>query len=414
MKFIFSFVTIFSAISALALPVTADIAALSSFGNDATECETNGWRVVSISAYADGSLKFNSKGDRIATPEFDRSIVKVEAQLKSSANAVRFLRFTPDGREDLARSATPCASAEKTELQTFVWEPSDLVRRLTISLHGEKSAIWGIGSLVLHLADAPVPKNVIASNVHATRFTAAWAHDPSIVSNHVEVATTTPIPGSGHVEKEYLFADLSNGGGTGDKSSEIFKAYPDLGGERLCLPTNSTGQIQISTREAKGVLTLPPLPADGASRAIRLTARHYSHAAEQKTMSVGYVDEDGATNDFHTVYLTDEFDNHLVPLPVSCAGRSIVFNNHGNKTCHRVIIDDISIVKDYAPESVYTNIIASMHVVGKNSARFGDLRPITDYLVRVTAFDRDGFASEPAFMSVTTASGDPGFTISVR
>ncbi len=413
MKLLSTVMTILFALASCAERIEVDIAPLAAFGN-ATTGETNDWLVCTIGAYADGALQFNAHDDRLVSPVFPRSIVKVEAGLKSSANASRVLRFVPDAGEDLARNAEPCASSSQIEQQTFSWSAEDGVRQLTISLSGGGTAIWGLGSLAIHLVDACSPRDPATRNVAGTRLTVCWGNEPGTVSNRVDVATTEEIAEEVSIYKRYSFDEFSNGAKTSDQTARILAAYPELDGVRLTLPTNSTGEIQISQRDEKGVLTLPAPPSAAAANALRLTARHYNHEDEARTVSVGYIDADGTTNDFHTVALTATSMPHIVPLPETSTARRIILNNTGCKTRHRVIVADLALLTGYAPGFTRTNTVATATVAGDECVRIGGLSPRTRYLVSVTAFGPDGLPSEPSFTSVTTAESDPGLVISLR
>jgi hypothetical protein len=252
------------------------------------------------------------------------------------------------------------------------------------------------------------PTNLQADNIRGTRCDLSWTNPANAVSNRVDVLEVTRIAGSSSVERKYDFNEFSNGGGTSQQTESIVSAYPDLSGYMLCLPTNTTGQIQLSTRDDKGVLVIREFESYEGLR-LELVARHYDHTKEVKTMSIGYV-LDGATNDFASVELASEFSTSSIPLSEVPAGAPLILNNSGKKKYHRVIIDEISFVRNFA---VSTNLVKTAVVTGSTTYSVRGLCPRTEYVARITAFDADWNESRPSD-PLPVRTSDEGVPLSVR
>ena len=119
-------------------------------------------------------------------------------------------------------------------------------------------------------------------------------------------------------------------------------------------------------------------------------------------MSIGYV-LDGATNDFASVELASELSPSSIPLSEVPAGAPLILNNSGNKKYHRVIIDEISFVRNFA---VSTNLVKTAFVTDSTTYSVRGLCPRTEYVARITAFDADGNESSPSEPLAVTTNGE--------
>lgn len=153
------------------------------------------------------------------------------------------------------------------------------------------------------------------------------------------------------VEREYDFDAFSNPGKSWkDITEKIGETYPGLTGTHLLLPTNSTGEIQISSGKERGTLVMPGFD-DFSELTLSMTARRHTLPDEAKTVTVGWISPSGAeTNDFASIELDTMMTESSVSLSAVPPGSSIVLNNGGKKTKHRVIVDRLAFIRRHVPK----------------------------------------------------------------
>ena len=377
---------------------------------DAALTNETGWVYSDIATNKDGNIYFKLSSS-VQSPTFSFNITSVEITLScTSTEPSRILQIIPSSGE--ATNAASVAKASTKETQIFEFDKTDTARSFSIRLTGSgNTGNWYIYSAVISgvpIIDAPT--NLQADNIRGTRCGLSWTNPENAVSNRVDVSEVTRIAENSSVERKYDFNEFSNDGTTSQQTESIVSAYPDLSGYMLCLPTNTTGQIQLSTRDDKGVLVIREFESYEGLR-LELVARHYDHTKEVKTMSIGYV-LDGATNDFASVVLASEFSPSSIPLSEVPAGAQLILNNSGNKQYHRVIIDEISFVRNFA---VSTNLVKTAFVTDSTTYSVRGLCPRTEYVARITAFDAEGNESSPSEPLAVTTNGDAiPFSIRIR
>ena len=377
---------------------------------DAALTNETGWVYSDIATNKDGNIYFKLSSS-VQSPTFSFNITSVEITLScTSTEPSRILQIIPSSGE--ATNAASVAKASTKETQIFEFDKTDTARSFSIRLTGSgNTGNWYIYSAVISgvpIIDAPT--NLQADNIRGTRCGLSWTNPENAVSNRVDVSEVTRIAENSSVERKYDFNEFSNDGTTSQQTESIVSAYPDLSGYMLCLPTNTTGQIQLSTRDDKGVLVIREFESYEGLR-LELVARHYDHTKEAKTMSIGYV-LDGATNDFASVVLASEFSPSSIPLSEVPAGAQLILNNSGNKQYHRVIIDEISFVRNFA---VSTNLVKTAFVTDSTTYSVRGLCPRTEYVARITAFDAEGNESSPSEPLAVTTNGDAiPFSIRIR
>ena len=354
---------------------------------------------------------FRTIGSYIESQQFSFNVTSITIRLScSSTSATRHLQIGPT--LDIGQQTTDVAENNKQESQTFLFDAASNMRSFLISLKGSSTTgNWHVYSATISgvpIIDAPT--NLQADNIRGTRCGLSWTNPANAVSNRVDVLEVTRIAGSSSVERKYDFNEFSNDGTTSQQTESIVSAYPDLSGYMLCLPTNTTGQIQLSTRDDKGVLIIREFESYEGLR-LELITRHYDHLDEAKTMSIGYV-LDGATNDFASVELASEFSTSSIPLSEVPAGAPLILNNSGKKKYHRVIIDEISFVRNFA---VSTNLVKTAFVTNSTTYSVRGLCPRTEYVARITAFDAEGNESSPSEpLAVTTSNKAIPFSIRIQ
>lgn len=253
------------------------------------------------------------------------------------------------------------------------------------------------------------PSNVSITSANATSIAVSW--DGSAESYTASISTREIFPEEGTSVRRYTFDEFNNEGSNGEKTSEILGEYPDLEGYRLYLPTNSSGQIQLSIRKSRGELSLPGFQSC-SGMAMAITACRYNNSNEATTMNVSYA-SGGTTNDFAAVDLGLELARTVVDISDVPANARIILNNATSQTYHRVIVDDIDFIENYVPAHTNVNTIASKTVRG-NSTRFTGLDPNVLYWVEIESGDGEGNMSEPVVRLARTNGNDSGFQILLR
>jgi len=382
---------------AMLLSTTTLLADSTNVTFDAALTNATGWAYsndVKISADSDKHIFFNTLRSFIQSPEYPFIITSIEITLScSNTNATRRLQVSPSTGASLQTANV--TSKDKKEVQSFLFDMADCVRSFNISLEGSgQTGNWHIYSAAIF--GVPLiepPTNLQSDEIKGTRSNLSWENPENAVSNKIEVAEIAWHEEGGSVEREYNFDEFSNGGDKGQQTEKILAAYPDLEGFVLCLPTNSTGQIQLSNSGSKGVLSFPGFESCN-NLYLKLLAKHYNHADEATFVSIGFV-QDKTTNDFTTVELTTELTMSFTSLTNVPPNARIVINNSGKATNHRVIIDHLAFIRDYSPASVSTNLVKTVFATGNTSTIRG-LSPNSTYVVSVSAFDEDGNESTPS------------------
>ena len=377
---------------------------------DAALTNETGWVYIgNIKPNKEGDYYINGQGAMITSPSYDFAITSIVMHISTSGSCNRNLIISSYDNVtcSLSHEFTDIPKGTTSDV-TATWNISDHVRSLAITSTIGAQSLYFYSAVISGVPIIDAPTNLQADNIRGTRCDLSWTNPANAVSNRVDVLEVTRITGSGSVERKYDFNEFSNGGITSQQTESIVSAYPDLSGYMLCLPTNTTGQIQLSTRDNKGVLVIREFESYEGLR-LELIARHYDHPDEVKTMSIGYV-LDGATNDFASVELASELSPSSIPLSEVSAGAQLILNNSGNKKYHRVIIDEISFVRNFA---VSTNLVKTAVVTGSTTYSVRGLCPRTEYVARITALDADGNESRPSD-PLRVETSDEGVPLSVR
>jgi len=385
-----------SPVAFAALPVPMILSAISANVTfDAALTNTTEWTYSSDVKHNATGYYTAGHGARIASPAFAFAITSVVLHVKTTSSCTRNLvvsSYDPaTSATRLSRTFPAIPKGADDAVVAAAWEAFDQVRAVSIESTEGAQNLYFLSAALSGVPIVEAPAGLRTSDISGTRCRLAWTNPENAASNRVDVSKITrPAEGSS-VERKYDFGEFSNGGDTSQQTERIVSTYPDLDGVMLCLPTNSTGQIQLSSRDDKGILSIRGFESCKGLR-LELVARHYDHVDEVKSVSVGYV-RDGATNDFASVELTGEFSRSSVSLADVPDDARIVLNNSGNKKYHRVIIDELSFVRDHAVE---TNLVKTAFAAGTTTCSVKGLVPRTQYVARATAFDADGNESAPS------------------
>ena len=336
---------------------------------------------------------FNSGNTSITSPAFPFVITNISLDLSCSSTtpARKLIIRLPDNHEI---EIPYVHEKDKHEQKTFNIDAGNHFRSFAISTLTGNSGSWHLYSAVISgvpLIEAPT--NLQSDEIKGTRCRLSWENPENAVSNKIEVAEVAWHEESGDKVIRHTFDEFSNKGDTKDKTEHIVEKYPDLSDSiLLCYPTNSAGQIQISQESDKGILVHKGLDSY-YKMSLSLRLRRYQ--GDNDSMSVQWIASNGSTNDLKTVSLSDNFTTEVTALSDVDPDAPLVLNALGNKTKHRIIIDEMSFIRDYSPASVSTNLVKTVFATGNTSTIRG-LSPYSSYIASITAFDADGNESEPS------------------
>lgn len=323
----------------------------------------------------DGKLYISSKdGVAVISPTFDFAITSVTVvAYHSSDNPVRRLFAVPisgndisDGMTDLKREITP-RNGKNQDAVACSWNKENHIQAIKFHMEeGSSGNIYLLSAKILGVSIPYPPENLEAARVGGKQIFIKWRNSDTVAGNKVRVYKASWNDESFETVKSYDFnaEGFQNKGKNDEITADLLiEAYPDFADSTLIyLPTNSVGQIQISKSDEKGVLKHKGFE-NYNSLCVDMTVRKYftSKKTEENggtvikenedddTMTVGYEDSAGTTNVFATVNLEKDFKREIIPLNDVPANAPILFNATGNKTNHRVIIDEMKFIKIIHP-----------------------------------------------------------------
>lgn len=367
----------------------------------------------------------------VTSPTFDFAItsVTVVAHL-ASENTSRTLSVIPmDGdqlMEDKAQEIAPLLP-DATEVSR-TWTKESLVRKIGFRIAGESGNVYLLSAKICGVSIPYPPENLETSRIGGKQITIKWQNPESVRSNNIRVYKATWREESSEMVCSYDFNQYSNEGGSNQKLDTFDGSYSDFAGSTfIYLPANTMGQIQISKSDEKGVLRHKGFE-NYAPFYVDMTLRKYFYVKtteengvtttevheDDDTMTIGYEGPEGMTNVFATVNLEKEFQRQIIPLKDFPANTPILFNATGNKTNHRVIIDEIKFVKNYSSAGERHELVQEINT-SESKIRLLNLERNTDYVIKVTAIDAEGKESENAELRVKTSSqNDSGFVIRIQ
>lgn len=417
-------VPLFLTASFTAGAVTVDIQFSSSLTN-----ETNWSYTSKTKTTLDGKLYISSKDDiAVVSPTFDFAVtsVTVVARHTNSTAERKLLYVFPviNGNiaddETLWRNITPDGNAQ-SEVSSS-WTKKDRVR--TIGFMAKTGSEGNIYLLSAKISGIPIPsppENLQFQRIGGNQISIKWQNPENATGSRIRVYRSTWHPENYETVRLYDFnGDEYKNDNDHKEITEnlLIESYPDFEGSTLIyLPTNSVGQIQISNRDSKGVLKHTGFENCG-QLSIDMTVKKYFNSGNKEkdcdTMSVGYENPKGTTNEFARITLDNDFKRHVIPLENFPARTPILFNATGNKTKHRVIIDEIRFVENYSPACEKPVLLQELNTA-ESKIKILNLEKNSDYTITVTAVDADGEESEPAELHArTTSQNDTGFKIRVQ
>jgi hypothetical protein len=384
----------------------------------------------------DGKLYISSKdGIAVMSPLFDFAITSVTVVAYHSTDnpsrklfAVPFLGDNGSEDPDDKRELTPRNSKEQDTV-VCSWDRNKHVQSIGFQMEeGSSGNIYLLSAKILGVSIPYPPENLEATRVGGRQITVKWQNPEVVKGNKISVYRSTWNEESFETVSSYNFNDFSNDGATNKKADDFIDKYPDFSGSTLIyLPAKSVGQIQISKSEEKGVLKHRGFE-DYDTLSVDMTVRKYFHVTateedgsgvikeveDNGIMTIGYEDPAGTTNVFATVDLEKEFKREIIPLNGFPADTPILFNATGNKTNHRVIIDEMNFIKNYSPAGERLELVRELNTT-EQKIKIPNLERNTDYVIKVAAINANGKESENAEIRVKTSlQNDTGFYIKVQ
>lgn len=400
-----------------------------------TDSLTNGTEWV----YASNTMISDEKGFHITkagamavtSPTFDFAItsVTVVAHL-ASENTRRTLYVIPmDGdqlMEDKAQEIAPLLP-DAAEISCN-WPKEADVRKIGFRIEGASGNVYLLSAKIYGVSIPYPPENLEAARIGGRQIMVKWQNPDNAVEYKLGVYKSSWNQESFETVASYDFNEVSNDGATNEKADDFIDKYPDFSGSTLIyLPAKSAGQIQISKSEEKGVLKHRGF-GDYDSLSVDMTVRKYFHVTaveedggsvikeveDNGIMTIGYEEPAGMTNVFARVDLEKEFKREIISLKGFPANKPILFNATGNKTNHRVIIDEMNFIKNYSPAGERLELVRELNTT-EQKIRIPNLERNTQYIIKVTAVDANGRESESTELRVRTSSeNDMGFYIKVQ
>jgi hypothetical protein len=244
------------------------------------------------------------------------------------------------------------------------------------------------------------------NDVKGTRCNLSWANPENAVSNKIEVSKIERKEVYGTTLDEYDFMALTNKNTNAspclDKDNLQMDYYPAFSGTNIYAAGNSTGVVQISSRENRGSLKydLSAIKAtldESADISLLVSAkRHSSDTSGTYGLRVTVVDANDNSISCITNNLAYEFPEGpvVVPLQEASSGTAVILEPSDTaKGNRRILIDYLAFIRDYSPASVSTNYVKTVFASG-TTATIRGLSPYSSYIASITAFDADGNESE--------------------
>lgn len=383
---------------------------------DAALTNETEWVYNDTDANKDGNI-FLRLHSSVTSPVFPFDITSVEITLAcSNTNATRHLLITPSS--GAAMKAKDVKEKGTREIQTFQFNEADAVRSFSISLVGSGSVgNWYIYTAVI--SGVPIlgaPTGLAAEDVHSTRCRLVWENPANAASNRIDVSLVSYQEGAAQPSPEYDFSSFANDGGNPvERTADFTNQLPAFAESSLVyLPANSAGVIQISNDSNKGYLVHTGF--DDYTDLSLLISLRIPNISQGRTFGIGYEATPGVTNEFAQLRMLLDFRTNIVSLASVPPGVPLIFNTQGIRTKRRVQIDYLAFVRGDSATYTQTTPFAAFPVLGGCTAGIDGLAPSTDYLVTVTAFDVEGYASAPSepIEIQTTAPGSDAFTLKIK
>ena len=363
---------------------------------DAALTNATGWAYdPAVKIAADNHVYFNSGNTSITSPAFPFVITNISLDLSCSSTtpARKLVISLPDSHEI---EIPYVHEVDKHEQTTFDIDEGNHFRSFAISTLAGKSGNWHIYSAVI--SGVPLiepPTNLQTNDIRGTRCKISWTNPENAVSNKIEVSELVEIETNDGSILEYDFGDFANNSGSAkDITEEFTNAIPAFAGSSVVkLPASTDGIIQISDGNGKGFLVHSGFQ-DCSKLSVTISLKVPTDR-QSKDFGIGYEDAAGHTNEFPLITLvTNNFVTHSISLATLPANTPLIFNTHGSGTKRVVYVDYLAFINDSPSTTISTNLVKTVFATDPTTYSVKGLRPWTEYIAKITAFDADGNESE--------------------
>ena len=318
--------------------------------------------------------------------------------------------------ECVLRDITPDGTAES--IVSCSWSKDLRVRSFAFLLqYGAYGNVYLLDVTIYGVPISPAPTNLEPTHIGGMRISVKWQNPPDTLGNMVYIYKPSLIKESFDTLSSYEFDEYSNDKNESYLIEDFSETYPDFANSLLIYrPAKSNSQIQISKYNVKGALVHKGFE-NLNSIYLDITLRKYFNntSEDNSEMTIGYEEAPGATNSFTTITLEKEFIREIINLHDFPKNTPIILNATGNKTGHRIIIDNLKFIKNYSPKREQLELIQAPIRTTKESAIFLNLERNTDYIIKVTTFNETGWESEPLELKIkTTLQNDKGLNIRIK
>lgn len=385
----------------------------------------DGWSISGIDSYADKtSIRLNNNEEYLVSPDFGAKIQAIILDVKSSSKSGRRLAFIPriNGTFDMlsARYCDYSSSKDTYERQILTDLPDCTSFKIAFNAIEGGVTGWGISYLAIVTDDIPSfksPGSISVNRIKSTRATLNWENSSLAVSNLITVLKISKLPCSFAERVDYDFELCSNSGNSDsqDKSTDLNGKYPDLTSEKVYYPANSSGIIRISTKDTNGRLTHCGFQSYD-HMALQICVKRYAGDNNCSQIFAYYLDGGEKPHAIGTIPITDEFTVGTIDLSDVPGGLPISIGNlDGYKSNRRFILQNMTFLKGFVPESITTNLAFSTVATGATSVDLLGLDKKTEYLATIIAFDAEGRSTAPSEpVSFTTQEATQSMLLKFR
>ncbi len=383
--------------------------------------EPQGWSYSSIGK-ADNHAYFNAAADGMASPIYEYPITNVSVLCRcSSADASRLLTIipltvTPESvvtNELYMRSLSP--GTEK-DTQAASIDPAAGANAFLMVTTGGSEGNWTVYSAVIrHTGPESLvaPTGLRSENVTSNAFTASWEAVPAAEFYALRVwqeIEDSPTCTAEAFAEAFDRADNLDGGQKTITDKLETWIGTDWKGDKIYLPKNSKGIVQIGNTSTRGWLLTPawtgPRKED---QTLVIRARQHPEMEDGTLMPIDLVHDGGeATNAVEVFRLTDKWAYYTAPLQEFSAGDRLLLHSVTNGSQKRAWIDSVQIVSGYVPGDVTTNEVFWREEITETAQAVTNLQEgVYAWAVRADASGEDGLWSAPATVSIA-ADGASG------
>lgn len=374
---------------------------------------------VALFSEAPGNAYFKSAGAEIVSPEFARPLVALtldaDYTATQRARPVAIAAWAAGASEPDPALARVVAAGDGSVTLRHAWNAADRVVRIALT-SGTGAGNFALRSAALTWADEailPPPEALVERELRGDRFVARWTNAGEPVSNRVEVWQTRQVPFAGEVVGELGLAAFVNDNlkNARDALAQLLQAFPGCGGEKLYVPAQSAGVIQIGNGEAPGEWRLPPR-SDYAG--LSLLVRAACHPGDCRQLAVRCRLGE-ALSEVGTFAIGETPADLLVPLG-DLPGEASVVLASARRTEARVRVEGVSFVRHAVAAHVETNGVFAAVFPAASRCAVSSLTCSSAGFWRVASISREGQVAPSECRSFVTGDrpGPYGLQFTLR